>query len=260
MTDLDRLAGWVGDPAGAVLCTDFDGTLSPIVPDATTAAALPGAPEVLRRLADRLGLVAVVSGRPAGFLQERLGAVGPRVRLVGLYGMQWVEGGRVILAEEAATWVPVVAAVVAEARALVPPGVDVEDKEASLVLHWRSAPEHRGWVEGQAARWATASGLAVQPARMALELRPPVPTDKGSAVRRLAVSARAVAYAGDDAGDLPAFDALDELQAAGCRTIRVVVADVETPEALIARADLVIEGPRAFLALLDRLAVALEAR
>lgn len=259
MTNLGPLAGWVDDPAGAVLCTDFDGTLSPIVADAASAAPLPGAASVLRRLSAHLGLVAVVSGRPARFLRDRLGDVGPRVRLVGLYGMQWVEDGRVRVAEDVAPWVPVVAGVVAEARGLAPPGVDVEDKDASVVLHWRTVPEHQGWVEARAARWAEATGLAVQPARMALELRPPVPTDKGSAVRRLASSARAAAFAGDDAGDLAAFDALDELQAAGCRTTRVVVADRETPEALVARADMLLDGPVAFLGMLGRLADALDA-
>lgn len=260
MIDLGSLAGWVDDPAGTVLCTDFDGTLSPIVADAATAAPLPGAPGVLRRLAAHLDLVAVVSGRPAGFLQDRLGDVGPRVRLVGLYGMQWVEAGTVHLADDVAPWVPVVAGVVADARRLVPPGVDVEDKDASVVLHWRRVPDQQGWVEARAAEWAAATGLTVQPARKAVELRPPVPTDKGSAVRRLGASARAAAFAGDDAGDLPAFDALDELQATGCRTTRVVVADPETPEALVARADLVLDGPEAFLGLLDRLAGALEGR
>ena len=46
---------------------------------------------------------------------------------------------------------------------------------------------------------------------MPVELRPPAHADKGAVVERLAAPLGVVAYIGDDAGDLPAFAALDSL-------------------------------------------------
>jgi trehalose 6-phosphate phosphatase len=48
------------------LCLDFDGTLSPIVPDPDAARPLKGVVELLGRLAARYTAVALVSGRPPG--------------------------------------------------------------------------------------------------------------------------------------------------------------------------------------------------
>src|SRR4051812_8239399 len=61
-------------PARTALLCDFDGTLAPIVDDPAAAGPLPGAVEVLARLSERLGLVAVVSGRPVSFLTAQLSA------------------------------------------------------------------------------------------------------------------------------------------------------------------------------------------
>ena len=60
-----------------------------------------------------------------------------------------------------------------------------------------------------------AAGSSSIPAKMAAELRPPVPMDKGDVVEELCAGLEAAAFAGDDAGDLAAFAALDRLQAAG---------------------------------------------
>ncbi len=46
---------------------------------------------------------------------------------------------------------------------------------------------------------------------MSWELRPPVPTDKGTVVTELAAGLAAVCFVGDDTGDLPAFEALRRL-------------------------------------------------
>ena len=46
-------------------------------------------------------------------------------------------------------------------------------------------------------------GLVVHPAKMSVELHPPVAVDKGTAVLALAAGLRAVCFLGDDVGDLP---------------------------------------------------------
>jgi trehalose 6-phosphate phosphatase len=47
----DGLAALLADPAGALIGSDFDGTLSPIVSDPAAARAHPGAVAALKRLA-----------------------------------------------------------------------------------------------------------------------------------------------------------------------------------------------------------------
>jgi trehalose 6-phosphate phosphatase len=63
------------------------------------------------------------------------------------------------------------------------------------------------------------------------------------------------AFAGDDAGDLAAFDALDRLQRDGTlrAAVRVAVRSNEAPVDLIARADVVVDGPAGLAALLAEL-------
>jgi trehalose 6-phosphate phosphatase len=253
---VDRL-GRVPERAG--LLTDFDGTLASIVPDPAEAQAAPGAARILRSLAERLGLVAVISGRPAGFLLERLSEAGPRVRLVGLYGLEEARGGVVRLSPACQPWLGPVRRVTAEALRRAPAGVLVEPKGASLTLHWRQAPDQEPAARALAEELAAASGLILQEGRLALELRPPVAVDKGTVVARLAGDLEVLAYAGDDVGDLAAFAALEDLAAAGRQVLRVAVVDQETPPALVDRADLVLPGPQAWLAGLRRLAEALGA-
>ena len=89
---------------------------------------------------------------------------------------------------------------------------------------------------------------------MSLELRPPLPADKGAVVERLGAGAAAACFLGDDAGDLPAFAALDRLAAAGCRAVKVAVATEESPPELAAAADVVLADPAQALAALAWLA------
>ena len=74
------------DPGRSGLVLDFDGVLAPIVADPTTSALPDRVAASLRRLAGRLGLVAIISGRPAAFLAERVDL--PGVPLLGSYGME----------------------------------------------------------------------------------------------------------------------------------------------------------------------------
>ncbi|MGA2036112.1 MAG: trehalose-phosphatase [Acidimicrobiales bacterium] len=254
--DLGALRVLLVDPHSSAVLMDFDGTLAPIVPAPGDAKPLPDAVEVLARLSARFGVVGVVSGRPAEFLARHLGGSGPAVRLVGVYGCEWVENGEVRRAPEVRPWIGPVAEVLAAARAEAPAGVGIEQKGVSVTLHWRLAPEAAKWASVFAATWADRTGLVLQPGRMAIEFRPPVDLDKGRVVERLAQGCTAACFAGDDAGDLAAFEALDRLAARGVRTVRVAVADDESPPELGASADLVLPGPAEALAVLRQLASA----
>lgn len=247
------LAPFLDDPGRAAIFTDFDGTLAAIVDRPEDARPLAGAADVLERLAARFGRVGVVSGRPAAFLQHHLAA--PHVRLIGLYGLEWVEDGRIVTHPDAEGWRAVVDDVVARAAAHGPERVRIEHKPLSVTFHYREHPDReqaaRSWTEAEAAR----TGLVLHPARMSLELRPPVDRDKGTAVAEQSAGMAAACFVGDDRGDLPAFDALDRLEAGeACRVLRVGVRSSESPAELLERADVLVDGPEGALDLLSKLA------
>jgi trehalose 6-phosphate phosphatase len=245
------LAPFLADPHRAAVLCDFDGTLAAIVDDPARARPVPGAAAALERLAHAYRTVAVISGRPAGFLREHLGGRG--IALFGLYGLEQVRGTQIEEAEGAAAWRPVVGDAVAHARGADGPGVDVEPKGLSVTLHFRGRPEReaavRAWADAEARR----TGLVVHPGRLCFELRPPVDRDKGTVVRELAAGLAAACFLGDDRGDLAAFDALDQLERDGLFALRVGVRSTEGPAELVERADVQVDGPNGAVGLLDRL-------
>ncbi len=249
----DLVAALRADPARTALLLDFDGTLAPIVEDPATSRPVPGAAEVLDGLAARYGLVAVISGRPAGFLQQHLG-VGPR--LVGLYGLEQVQGGAVVEDPAVAPWRTVVDEAAAAASAELPPEVGVEHKGLSLTLHVRTCPEHAAAVEAWAAAGEKRWGLRHGTAKRSAELHPPVDHDKGTVVRSLLAEAGSerACFIGDDVGDLPAFAALDAYAAGGGAAHKVVVTSAEVAPELLATADVTLDDQAAVLALLEALA------
>jgi trehalose 6-phosphate phosphatase len=246
LLDPDEVAAHAGETA---LCLDFDGTLAPIVPDPGAAAPLPGVPELLARLARRFAAVALVSGRPARWLAERVAASG--VRYLGLYGAEELLDQRLRVDPAAAAQRPAVRAAreqLATEPAVLDSGAFLEDKDLSVVVHLRRVAQAERWSESVAAavqRVAARHGLEVLPGRMVWELRPSTGHDKGKAVRQVLASsgARALVVAGDDLGDLAAFRAAADLVAEGGRALRVAVRSAEAPGQLLAAADLVVDGP-----------------
>ena len=229
--------------------SDFDGTLAPIVDDPAAAQPLPGVVDVLGRLAGRYGRVGVISGRPASFLREHLGGRG--LFLSGLYGLEYVDDdGEVRAIEDAEPWRQVIEDVVAAADAA---GFPVERKGLAVTVHYRTDKSREAavkeWVDEQAA----ATDLAVHPARMSYELRPPMKLDKGTVLADAAEGRRQVCFLGDDVGDLTAFDALDRLAAEGITVVKVGVQSQEAPDELLERADLTVEGPEGSLRILQAL-------
>jgi trehalose 6-phosphate phosphatase len=247
----DPLSPFLASPRRAGLVVDFDGTLSPIVDEPAAARPAPGAVEALDALAGRLGLVAVMSGRPIAFLRPLLPA---SVTLSGLYGLEVVRDGVQSDHPDASPWREVVAGVARTSSEHGPAGMDVEPKGLSLTLHYRRHPGAEAAVREWAASQAARSGLEMREAKMSVELHPPLPADKGTALVALAGDLAAVCYVGDDRGDLPAYDALDRLAARGTHTLRAAVHSAEAPPELLARADLVLADPAAVVDLLRRLA------
>ena len=237
-------------PQHAGVYTDFDGTLARIVDNPDEVRALDGVGETLGALAERYERVGVISGRPVRFLLDNVAA--PGIDLWGEYGLERVVDGEIRAADGATSWRGAVEDVAARADAA---GVAerVERKSLSVTLHWRADPERedavRSWASAEAAR----TGLEVLPARKAVELRPPLRRDKGTALAEAAAGLGAACFLGDDRGDLSAFDTLDRLAADGVHVTRIAVRSSEMPAELEQRADIVVDGPEGALELLRAL-------
>jgi trehalose 6-phosphate phosphatase len=243
--------------AQTALLLDFDGSLAPIVDRPEDARPLPDAPGLLARLAAKLGRVAIISGRPVGFLAAQLPVDG--LAYVGLYGMEQSVDGKYSVDQRVEPYLAAVAAATAELDARLPPDLVEKKSGISVTVHWRPAPERADEFTTVAREVATRHGLGQLDTRMAIELRPPIDVDKGVPVRGLVDGFDTGAYAGDDYGDLPAFAALAHAVTDGRlqRAVRIGVTSSEAPPELAAAVDVVVDGPPGLLALLARVADAL---
>ena len=250
------------EPRQAGVFCDIDGTLAPIVGRAEDAHVREEVPLLLGRLARRYGCVACVSGRSAAEARRLVGVGG--IAYVGSHGAELLEPGgtspRVVPAFK--SWEKRVRRFAAErdTRELRLMRIRVEDKGPITAFHWRGVPDEEAalaYLQGLAHEAETA-GLAIHWGRKVLEVRPPVPIDKGHAVRDLVTGAglRTALYGGDDATDLDAFDALDRLREEGALDagVRVGVRSDEGPAAIVERADLVVDGVDGFTTVLAALA------
>lgn len=259
------LAALTADPARALVATDFDGTLSPIVPDPAAAVAIDGAAAALARLGALIGTLAIITGRPATDAVARggFGSV-PGLIVLGRYGTERFQDG-VLHAATAPEGIAAARAALPRLLTAVaaPEGTRLEDKGTSLAVHTRQAADPEAalaQLREPLARLAADSGLVVEPGRLVLELRAPG-TDKGTALRALAAErgARSLLFCGDDLGDLAAFAALRELRGSGVAGCAVASGNRETPQ-VAAAADLVVDGPAGVVRLMNGLADVLEAQ
>jgi trehalose 6-phosphate phosphatase len=240
---------------GALIATDFDGTLAPLVLDPQESRPAGGAVPALAALAGRGAQVAVITGRDAATV-VRLGGLDaiPGVVVAGLYGLESWHDGRLSTPEPPPE--------VAELRRRLPaaveaggPDVWIEDKRLSLVVHFRRTADPAAAadaVRGPVAELGESLGFEVHPGSGVLELRLPG-FDKAGALRRLAEGRPAVLFLGDDLGDLPAFAAARELRAAGRPAFGVGVRSSGVAE-LDGAADLDVADPAAVVELLQELA------
>lgn len=269
-TDSGRRA-WaaiLADPGATLLCTDFDGVLSPIVADPAEAWAAGAVMDALARLGQLIGHVAVVTGRPAreavqlGRLAERSGL--GAVQVLGIYGLERWDALTDSFSEPdppagLAAAATELAAVLAE---LGLSDIRIEDKRLGLAVHTRELPDPtaalarlQGPLEALAAR----HGLRAEPGRNVLELRAPG-SDKGSAVRNLVAEQNpaVVVFVGDDLGDVAAFNAVRDLRDAGQVEGLLVCSGSDEQDALVRLSDLVVSGPEGVAAFFTRLADGIE--
>ncbi|MFI5806501.1 trehalose-phosphatase [Streptomyces sp. NPDC051561] len=265
----EGLAAILAAPQQALVALDFDGTLADIVPDPEQARAHPEAVPALAALAPQVASVAIVTGRPAGVAVRYGGFAGvpglEHLVVLGHYGAERWDA--VTGTVHAPAPHPGIAAVRGELPGVLDAhgawrGTWVEEKGQAVAVHTRRASDPQAAFEalrGPLAELASRHGLIVEPGRLVLELRPPG-VDKGAALSEYVreIGARAVVYAGDDLGDLPAYTAVEKLRSDGVPGL-LVCSGSAVPE-LAERADLLMDGPAQVALFVGELAAALRAR
>jgi trehalose 6-phosphate phosphatase len=263
-----RYAALVRAAASAVVALDFDGTLSPIVDDPEAAHIHPEASDVLVELAGAVAAVAVVTGRPArqalalGGLDEvgnAIGDAGKELYLFGQYGNErWTSTQRRVISPRPphglATFLRELPRALRSADASES---FVEDKGLAVAVHTRRLQDPEAAFQRLLPTLrdlAEQHDLVVEPGRNVIEVRSHG-MHKGLVVRTLVeeLDAGAFLFAGDDLGDLEAFEAVAELAGEGMPTLLVCSASSEESR-LVAHADVVVKGPEGVLDLLRRLA------
>jgi len=244
------------DPTLAVgVFLDFDGTLSHIVPQPEKARPIEGTAQLLEKLASCFERVGVVSGRPAGWILRALGWERPPQGLwiSGLYGMERIgpDGSlpakRIPALDQAASTLSSLTNESPHGKLLL------EDKGASVTLHWRQAPLAEPFARQLLEEISRHYGLELRWGKSCGELMPKDSPDKGQALAELAQGTQVLIYAGDDLGDLAAFRAMDEMGPRLSATCKIAVDSPEAPAELLAEADLVVEGPVGLKRVLDAL-------
>jgi trehalose 6-phosphate phosphatase len=261
----DEMTAVVEDPGGTLLALDFDGTLAPIVGDPTRAHGHPRAFDALARLGTRVGQIAIVTGRPVEQVVRLGGLLGrpglERLIVCGQYGAErWnaVEGA------------PASSPVLPPVRRAVDvlpdwlathgaAGARIEPKGLAVAVHTRGmGPGVRDSLVVPLTELAIELGLVVELGREVIELRAGG-WDKGRVLDELVreLGVRHVVFAGDDLGDVAAFDAVDRMRRSGIGGLLVCSASDEQP-VLADRADVVLDGPDGVAAWLTGLADAIE--
>lgn len=203
------------DPTAFALYLDFDGTLVEIAPKPDQVRVDPALAPALERLRARLGgALAIVTGRPIGVIDDFL--VPARFDVAGLHGVERrvdgvVSGGSAEDHPELRAQVPVLQAAVTALEHVL-----IEDKGASVAVHWRLATPSDAAAAEEAVKAATAalgSAYRLQLGKAVGEIVPASAT-KGHAIRALAenppYAGRRAIFLGDDLTDEKAFAVINE--------------------------------------------------
>ena len=205
------------------LFLDFDGTLAELAETPDGVRVDPGLPATLSAMHRALhGALALVSGRSIAQLDAFLAPA--RLPAAGMHGLERRGDNGVCRPRE--VFVRALDPLRAALEALVEedPRLVVEDKGASLVLHYRRAPEREAQCRHLVARVLESSaGLAgfrrVLGKRMVEAV--PVGSDKGTAIRDFMREApfagRRPVFAGDDLTDEDGFAVVAELCGIGVK-------------------------------------------
>ncbi len=256
------LADLRGRDVGLVL--DFDGTLAELVGSPQDAVVHPDAAAALVNLASKLTLTAVMSGRPAADVRERVGVEG--AAYIGNHGAERIVGGDLRVAADAAGDASgdIARAMAAIRVAVDVPGMVWEDKGFSGTAHYRMVADEAdvlARLESATARVLAGSRtLEALWGNKVLEIRRKGGANKGVALDALIREwgLTGVIFLGDDTTDADALRTLRRRRAEGAIAgIGVAVMQQGTPAAVIDSADYRLDGVSEVAEFLQRLEGAL---
>jgi trehalose 6-phosphate phosphatase len=236
------------------LITDVDGTISPIVDVPDEARVTPRNLDLLANLGTQLTLTAVISGRSAEDVHQRVGL--PGLVYVGNHGMESWQAGKVTVSPRAAAYRDNLSAAATEIENILVKGMRFEDKGATLSVHYRQTDEPEKVAEKLTPTMqsiAEKHSLHLTQGRMVFEFRPPVEIDKGTAFEELVKSHKldSAFYLGDDSTDVNVFLTARRLRKDGeCLAYGLGVESQGTPHAVLTEADYLVQevaGVESFL-------------
>jgi trehalose 6-phosphate phosphatase len=245
------------------LISDFDGTLSELTEHPNDAVILPDNAAALDALAQRIAIIALISGRSAVDLYQRF----PRERIVyyGNHGLERRTPQGVDIVPEAAPWEEPLKALLRELAAggLPDPAILIENKGTTAAIHYRMAHDPqavRSALETRLAPLAARFGLQMSEGHLVWEIKPPLALNKGTAAAAVVHdhALDSVLFLGDDTTDISAMKTLRALRERGAvKTLSIGVIEKKRPLAgLLEAADLIAHGPHDVADLLDTLAQA----
>lgn len=240
------------------LITDVDGTISRLVDEPDAATIVPRSREALAALQTRLPLVAVVSGRAAADVAQRVGL--PGLVYVGNHGLERWQNGRISPLADITPYRPALERAKTAVAQIAPDGMWVEDKGATLSIHYRLTADPAAAYEQykpQIAEIAEGEGLRFFEGRLIFELRPPVEAHKGTAFTALVEEYEldTAVFLGDDVTDVDAMKAAHRLRENGrCYTLTIGVRTDHTPASVLAHSDFLADSVDDVADFLDYLA------
>lgn len=245
----EALAPLLAEPGASAIFLDLDGTLAPIMPRPNDVTVPPEISRLIRMLAHAYLAVTVVSGRPATGAKRIVGNAD--LAYIGNHGFEtMLPGHAVVVSEEARESIPKIRDLVEYCRKdedMAESGIWLEDKTATMSFHFRRAAdpdESAAFIRERFFPMIDKLGLAISEGRKVIEVRPPVPINKGVAVGQLLdrLDCRQAIYIGDDTTDI---DALRELRKRKRRKnsvmISVGVISSEMPAELPKYSDLLVD-------------------
>jgi trehalose 6-phosphate phosphatase len=185
-----------------ILAFDYDGTLAPIVKDASQAKPRPETRQLLTQLCEHY-TCALLTGRARKDVLRHLDGI-PFAQVLGNHGAEWGESvpGEYAMTRQVKRWLEQLERSLAGLQ-----GVHIEDKGISLSIHYRKARRKEQTLERIQDALKPLRGLRVIGGKQVVNVLPKQLGGKGQALRQLKkfYGAPTALFAGDDLNDEEVF-------------------------------------------------------
>lgn len=248
------------------LAFDIDGTLSPIASTPEEARLYPGVISLLERAREHAH-VAIMTGRAIDDGASMVNVDG--LTYIGTHGLEWSDGlpwlhPAHVMPEALHYYEPGKYLLdLVEKRLAGLPGVIVQRKRIGGSIHYRLAPhpaETRQELLTLLEQPARRVNMSLSEGKQIIEIRVPLPVNKGQALRQFAqrFGLRAIVFAGDDRTDLDAVQEIERMRKEGIAALAIVVQHPDTLPELLQQADIVVQKVPGMVDLLHEMVEMLE--